>query len=130
MPTLTLPDGTVLSWTTGTPSDAPPASTTFATLDAAPDSPMPTSPPDITAGSSSPSTPPVPAPLVKIPQRWTATVSRFLRTLVAGCMAAFAIAWVSAGSTIEGVTRDPQAFLVAIGTAVFMAIEKFVRWKG
>ena len=67
--------------------------------------------------------------LAKVPPRWTATFWRFAKTFVAGMAAAFGVAWATTGGTIEGVLRDPQTFVVALGTAVLMAGQKALTWK-
>ena len=71
----------------------------------------------------------VKAALAKVPPKWSATAWRFVKTLIAGMVAAFGVAWASTGGTIEGVLRDPQTFLVALGTAVLMAGHKALTWK-
>jgi hypothetical protein len=63
--------------------------------------------------------------LNSIPPKWTATAFRFVKTLAAAGVAAF----MATGGTVEGVFRDPTAFFTAIGTAIFMAVQKFVSWK-
>ena len=133
-PTLTFADGTTLTWDV-----APLASPTFATLSVAPDSVMSTSPSGITAGLSSQPTPPEPTSpvtqadvqtaLARVPPKWTATFMRFTKTLLAGSAAAIGVAWVSTGGTISGVLGDPQTFLVALGTALLMALHKALTWK-
>ena len=141
MPTVTwtLPDGSVLSLTTDMPLGALPALPTYATLSVAPGSVTSTNPADITAGSSSPSTPVSPtasdvstptqadvqAALAKVPPRWTATVIRAGKTFVATILATFAVY----GGDIGAVIRDPKAFLVALGSALLMAIQKWVAWR-
>ena len=129
--TMTLPDGTswVLTWD-ATACVAPPAVPVVVPSSMAAAAPA-------TAGSPSLSQPVDPAPtqadvaaaLSRVPPRWTATAWRFVKTLAAGMAAAFGVAWATTGGTIDGVARDPRTFLVALGTALLMALQKALTWK-
>ena len=125
MPMLVLPDGSVLTWD-ATPTPVPPVPLTSA---APITSPVDATQTDTQSDTRSPTQADVATALARVPPKWQATFMRFVRTLVAGTMAAIAVAWATTGGTIEGVTRAPQAFAVAVGTAIFMAAEKAIRWR-
>lgn len=123
--TISLPDGT--SWTLAW--DASPSSTTSAVEATALTTTPLDAPPVEPASVEQPTEQDVQAALAKVPPKWTATFWRFAKTLLAGMAAAFGVAWATTGGTLEGVVRDPQAFLVALGTAVLMAAQKALSWK-
>ena len=117
MPTLTSPNGWSLTWDDSTPTAAPLV-------------PVTNVPPDVAtlipeALGPSQTAEDVKVALNTVPPKWVATGLRFAKTLAAAGVAAF----VATGGTIEGVFRDPTAFFTALGTAVFMAVQKFLSWK-
>ena len=122
MPTLTFADGATLTWDL---ASAPMSETFAAPLTITPPDALPVEP----ALAASPTESDVKEALAKVPPKWSATFWRFTKTLLAGMAAAFGVAWASTGGTLEGVARDPQAFLVALGTAVIMAAQKALSWR-
>ena len=118
MPTLSWPDGSTLTW-----GDAPPAAPDCAPppIDAATAALPPEPPPSGTSVTEAD----VQSALARVPPKWSATAWRFAKTLGAALAAAFVVT----GGTIEGVLKDPTAFLTALGAAVVMAVQKFISWK-
>jgi hypothetical protein len=129
MPTLTLRDGASLTWDETVAGDLPDTSNTIYSESSANVLSTGTSPPDDptepAASTPSVTAEDVSAALAKVPPKWSATAMRFLKTLAAALVAAF----VATGGTVEGIIHDPTAFLAAIGTAVVMAVQKFLSWK-
>jgi 3-deoxy-D-arabino-heptulosonate 7-phosphate (DAHP) synthase class II len=112
MPTLSLPDGSTLTW--GEQPELVP--------DAAP---VPEEPGAMTA--SEPEAPPteVKAALATMPPKWRATSMRFLKGIVA-TMAATLVVY---GGDFAEIVRDPRAFFVALGSSVVLAVQKWATWK-
>ena len=140
MPAITLPDGTNLTWGDSPAYSEPSANVLstvpepFASANGSNDSVVlyhdgkeATSgkEPEGPNPSSTVTPEDVSTALAKVPPKWTATAWRFVKTLGAALAAAFVVT----GGTIEGVAKDPTAFLTALGAAVVMAVQKFASWR-
>ena len=80
------------------------------------------------APAASPTESDVKEALAKVPPKWSATFTRFLKTLAVGTAAAFGVAWATRAGRSRA-SYVTQAFLVALGTAVVMAAWKALTWK-
>lgn len=112
MPTLSLPDGSTLTW-----GEQP---------ELAPDvAPVLEEPGALTVSEPEASPQEVKAALAAVPPKWRATTMRFLKSLVATVAATLAVY----GDNLAEVIRDPKAFLIAFGAAAILAIQKWATWK-
>jgi hypothetical protein len=129
MLTVTLPDGTVVSWDT---SSATPAAFQESSSDSMTSASSTTSVP-VDTPAVAPTEENVQSALNAAPPKWVATAWRFTKGLLAGFASAFTIAFATAGGTVEGVMHDPARFFGAlatgIGTGFVLAIDKFLKWK-
>jgi hypothetical protein len=117
VPTLTLADGSSLTWADQSvpgPSAAAPEPVVVA-----PDpEPMTAEAPSVTAAD-------VQAAAARIPPKWAASGWRFIRTLAAAVIAALA----AYGGDIAALLADPKALGALVLTALLSAGDKAFRWK-
>jgi hypothetical protein len=114
MPTLSLPDGSSLTW------DAP------AAAPSQPEEPFVEPFVEPSAVAPSQETPEeVRAALARMPPKWRATAVRFGKSLIATVTATLVVF----GGNIEEVIRDPKAFVIAFGSAAILAVQKWASWK-